>query len=131
LAWAVENGVSVPEYVLNEKSKSCCQPKVASCCQKKAAEQLANNEPASKKSCGSKTEPASRTTWVIGMEARKCRGQGADWLSAGAVIAAPPRIVWSESFACIGKLILTDVTLPLFASTPPTPPPRLYINVLI
>ena len=125
LAWAVEHGVAVPAYVLNEKPKSCCQPKVASCCQKKSNDLVAITEPAPKKSCCSKTEPASGTTWVIGIEARKCRGQGADWLSAGAVIPAPPRIVWEEQFPCIEELTLIDVRPPLCDASPPTPPPRL------
>lgn len=119
LAWAVEHGVEIPAWVLNESQKPCCKARqVASCCQHRKAE----------RSCCSKTarpKPPEKTEWVIGMMARKCRGQGCDWLAAGAVLAGPPHVTWRESLPCLGEVALRKrLHLPILAS-PPVPPPRI------
>lgn len=115
LAWAVANNVSVPASVLNERSRSCCQ-KVA-----RVAHCETKSKPAS--CCSKPTEPEKKTTWVLGMQARKCRGQGTDWLSAGAVLPGPPRVTLTIHAPCAGEVFLLEVLSLAIDAVPPTPPP--------
>ena len=116
LAWAVEHGVSVPAWVLNEKPRSCCQPQA-----------VCHSGPTAPSCCTKPPQPKT-TKWVLGMMARKCRGQGVDWLSAAAVLPAPPRVTWTHYSPCIGEAPTTNVVLPAFDLSPPTPPPRLIAS---
>jgi hypothetical protein len=115
LAWAVAHNVQIPCWVLNER------PKPKSCCQQVAATLAKTKAPAS---CCAKPKPTS-VKIVLSIQARKCRGQGTDWLTAGAVMPAPPRIVWTEQSPCIGELPLFNISLLPCELAPPTPPPRL------
>lgn len=107
LAWAVEHGVHIPAWVLNEKPRSCCQQK-----------QLAGG-------CCSKPQSEEKTKWVLGIAARKCRGQGVDWFSTAAVVPAPPRVVWQQSNLYCGDIPVASISFYSAHRPPPVPPPRI------
>jgi hypothetical protein len=117
LAWAVEHGVEVPAWVLARK----VEPEKAS----QAVAKCSHCKPTPTKSCCAGRAKPAQTKWVLGMLARKCRGQGSDWLSSGAVLPAPLPIVWQPCIACVGNVFSFDALFVPPKLAPPLPPPRL------
>ena len=106
LAWAEENGVTPPDYVVvaaaeeaaEDEPGSCCdrsEGEVASCCSQK------RDRP--KGGCCSSKRDATATDgqrmagdaqdrtveWVIGIHAQKCQGLSLAWVTSEAVLPPP------------------------------------------
>jgi len=159
LAWAAENGVEAPQWLLAETrplarraSEGCCSQKVATptccqrtpgagtadrwsaygspeaCCSAAAKLEIRNqkSEIASTRACCDQPKPPTKTSgWVFGMQARKCKGQGTDWLALASVLPAPPRVMWHPNIIAIERTTISACMFERIFLDPPTPPPRL------
>jgi hypothetical protein len=124
LAWAEARGIEPPEHVRpmvaaraakKAKPACCSKPKKSSCCDAHEPEPKCEDE-----------SPAPKLTWVAGVFAQKCRGEGpGGLLEVGAVIAPElPPATRAPRPVCEFEPP-TDVHTRSTSSPPPIPPPRL------
>jgi hypothetical protein len=117
--------------VTRSVSEGCCSQKVAtpSCCQRTPGAN-ADGSPAEISNLKSQisnccSKPPKKSGWVLGMQARKCKGQGTDWLALASVLPAPPRVMWHANIVAIERATIFPCTFERIFLDPPTPPPRL------
>jgi hypothetical protein len=138
LAWARENKVAPPDYVLAEvKSRSlldrkkeskccCCRPKpVKSCCESQSAAGCCEaDQSASTPSKLGIAKSKQMSQGVSLLAALKCRGATDSWTGAP-VSLTPPTI--SDAGIVVDVTGIVAEFIPLFSTraiSPPTPPPR-------
>ncbi len=63
-------------------------------------------------------------SWILGMQARACKGLATLWISLGGVLPPSLPLTWSYEWSPAGWLRPTDSELSTFATAPPEPPPR-------
>jgi hypothetical protein len=125
VAWAAEHGFTPPEHAVrlaeDEAARGAC-PK----CRKNAAPDHPDRDHAKKPCCDTNSAPAPRSTeWVIGVFAKKCRGDepGAVWVGTPGVPPGPA-VAWAFDRAPAGIVPPVDHDTDPTTSPPPTPPPR-------
>ncbi len=137
LSWAARHGVTPPSEVATrslprqragQAKRSCCTSRAA-CCE--AADLHEHDPPGRNKpiapaaACCAKA-PANeslRVQWVLGIQARGCRGHGTSWIVFQSPIAPPPpRLVWRPCEAVLGTVAEAAQTAPETAYAPPTRP---------
>jgi hypothetical protein len=132
VAWAAERGLAPPDHALRlAKEEGEATTAKASCpkCPKKSAapDITCQHEPEAKSCCQDQgqTPTAKPPAWVIGLFAKKCRGEepGGIWTAAPAVPPAPP-VAWTFDNALSGTLSPTDCSTDPTTGPPPLPPPR-------
>ena len=114
LAWAKDNHVEVPQFVLSAaKSEETPKDCTSTCCsQKTSGTKLA------------KTDSQLTFQLVLAIQSRQCRGQAEQWLSLGAVELPPASVEMILVPHCCGELLPSDEPLTSIAYSPPRPPPR-------
>jgi hypothetical protein len=133
LAWAKQNGITPPPYVLAEarshgivdapgKTKCCCcevRP-AASCCQSSPKDPDCNaGHPAAPRGRLA-SQPADSSILLV--EALRCHGIGDNWIGAG--ICLPVSVVDCQIFfPQVARLVEPIMQLTSWAAAPPTRPP--------
>lgn len=136
IAWARENHVTIPaevqlalaaemdEHASHEDHEhaDCCSDHHtggAGCHDKASAEP----ESHACAKCGV-LEGKSGVTWVLGIEARKCRGLSTQWIAAGASLPLQILSLWEFDWTPVGQVMSTTDPLCSIAFAPSVPPPR-------
>jgi hypothetical protein len=127
VAWARAHHVEPPADVVTEAEKGWDSPRLrdreeskqggeekccCSCCKKKEPKPA----PA--------VEPKKQTTWIIGLSALGCQGQGKSWLSNTATFPPPPLLWWHFEWTPVCWLTQADAVSVTLSHSPPAPPPR-------
>ncbi len=133
LAWAKENDVTPPPYVLEEarsrglldsqpKPKCCCckAPVVESCCKPPVSSSCCDSKKGDKKRVGEK--PTASDSVVL-LNALKCRGVGDNWMGVG-ISLPPPGIDFDIFLPFVAQTVEPTMQLCSWVDAPPTPPPR-------
>ncbi|HQR07983.1 MAG TPA: hypothetical protein PLN21_14240 [Gemmatales bacterium] len=130
LAWAKENGVTPPAFVLaqsEEEPKSCCSAHKAchessSCCE-------GGKKTATKTCCKSHAEEQVdeevHFTWLVTMQAMKCHGQDGWSLLTSVIVVDVPDVVEKYEAPSLPEVIpCDDETAFSLNADPALPPPR-------
>ena len=126
LAWAQQNNVEPPAYVVEAalaarqakqtatKKKCCC----SSNCETKQAE--------SKPQATVTQRPSHGTTWIVLIDAQRCRGEAGGSFTQVSVATVPPLPITSPSFRDRTSDLpqFSSLVPPSVAFAPPDPPPR-------
>ena len=129
LAWARDNGVTPPAYVLaavlesaKAKGPTCCCKKVAvsSCCSSPAKSKCCSSKQVCKRPQRQKTIPST----LLILQAQRCQGLTSS-LTALPPTVMPSQVVHPLSVPSCGKCNLSDDLLsPGPLAVPDTPPPQ-------
>jgi hypothetical protein len=148
-AWARANNVEPPSYAEKPKSNNwrtesrrqkaqgqskpdaspcCCQHqgKKKSCCQTNAFEDDKDGQNEEGQETGEKPASKAGTSWVLGIAALRCGGQGAFWTATAVALPPEPPMAWSPIMSPLGWLACADSFPHVLAQNPPDPPPRLF-----
>lgn len=131
LAWARENGVTPPDFVVAAAEKeedasparSCCSGRATCCSNHEGTEQTtccdAHISPCSE----DRDDDEERTKYVIGIVAQHCQGLSSHWLGLPWMIpeTEPAR---EHRTLNVPLFVSADCRLCEMADRPPTPPPR-------
>ena len=143
LAWAKENGVTPPAFVLaqteaeEKHNHACCSSekeceKPHECSECKKTESVASNKKEAD-SCGheqgsiQQPEEAESVefTWVVTLQALKCHSdQGWNWLAGIIVIDLTEQSSVSGQAAIQESVICQNEAIQTISHLPPVPPPR-------
>jgi hypothetical protein len=117
IAWAREHGVQPPDYVRDQVERfeeDGCDPNAPDCphCKKRHHRPTA----AAKPHC---------LRWVLGIAARRCRGEGpmAFFADTPSLVPAGPILI-DVSRPCIARITLSSERQSTVTHPPPSPPPR-------
>lgn len=144
LAWARENKVTPPEFVLAQAraqglleiksaaaSCCCCQAKPATtCCETKAASSCCKSKPAphSSKSTAALAKSKRPAPGISLLAALKCRGAGDAWNGAPISLSPPPTLAAPNFGHLVAEAAEFVPQFTSWAVSPPTPPPRSAIS---
>ncbi|MGD9722965.1 MAG: hypothetical protein AB7O59_21325 [Pirellulales bacterium] len=142
LAWAEAHGVTIPaaaREVLFAAVGDSHEPQRATCCAHTADPHHEHDDTSvacTAQHCehageevghpcvNCKSHKAGGVDWVLGIEARKCRGLSTDWIASGASLPLVIVPLWQFDWASAGRV---TTVAPAFASvifSPAEPPPR-------
>ncbi len=139
LAWADAHGVSIPEKVRAElvvatqeqpatrqSRRSCCQHEgdATSCASAEGGCSHCKSNDCKSNDCKSNDRPRARG-WVLGIEARKCRGLSTEWVVSGASLPLEIQTLWEFDWTPVGRrtVAATDACRSI-ATSPAVPPPQ-------
>jgi hypothetical protein len=136
LAWARDNNVTPPDYVLTaaaedtygeEPAAKCC------CCHAAPAKPCCTTETSStccqppESNTSEKVETKPVQSGIILLSALKCRGMADSWTGAPISLTPPATINRYEMGECIGLVVEWIQKFSTRAISPPTPPPRFHV----
>lgn len=125
LAWARENGVTPPTFVVaaakmeqrlakRDSAGSCCAKAASSCCRAKRS--CCQEQPES-------TKPQQALSGVLAIQALKCHGLGMHWMFVPPSLA--PADGWTaRDLHLWGSASFTSAAYASYLSQPTTPPPQ-------
>lgn len=97
IAWALERGIDPNRVAIltpeesaryaQRKPATCCHPAKKGCCSSQTTSGSTES-----RSCCAKKAPPGGLSFVLGIQAQKCRGSSMDWIQAG-FVALPPEPV--------------------------------------
>jgi hypothetical protein len=141
LAWAEEHGVTIPQEARvalvaaagsqttaapssqpdccrhEHDEKSQCASVDRGCSHCKKSHDCHSND------CKSNDWPQARG-WVLGIEARKCRGLSTEWVASGASLPLEIQTLWEFDWTPVGHAaVMTDACRSI-ATSPAVPPPQ-------
>ncbi len=137
LAWAEANGVTIPQearvaLVAAAGSQTpAAQPSQRSCCRHDhededatscASVSCASVDPGCSH-CKSNDRPQARG-WVLGIEARKCRGLSTEWVASGASLPLEIRTLWEFDWTPVGHAAMPTDAWRSLSFSPAVPPPQ-------
>jgi hypothetical protein len=94
----------------SQPSHTSCSPHEHSSC----------HEPAD----GTASRQTARSSWVLGLAARDCRGSAAVWAATGAALAPPRPLTWHPTWSLAGRILSGFFCHPSLIEHPPDRPPR-------
>jgi len=127
LAWAQQNNVEPPAYVVEavlaaRQAKQTAVKKHCSRCSSSCETKQAESKP----QATATQRPSHGTTWIVLIDAQRCRGEAGGSFTQVSVATVPPLPIQAPNVRD-----LTDdcplpfqISLPAVAFAPPDPPPR-------
>ncbi len=148
LAWAKQNGVTPPDYVLaaaisetqeheahdcadaGDEVPSCCaakrSPARRSCCSSVAVKECGASQHCHGEGDNTSKRSAPGIDWILGIQAQKCQGVSTLWIISGAVLPpSPPQSVTVDAAPPLWWSHTMVCVWQTISQQPDVPPPRL------